>query len=43
MEHAAPGSAASFSPEGLARVAIFRLDANELTAKERKQKENREP
>lgn len=43
MEHAAPGSTASFSPEGLARVAIFRLDANELTAKERRPKENREP
>ncbi len=36
MAHAAPGAPApTFSPEGMARVAIFRLDATHLTAKER--------
>ena len=35
MGHAAPGAPASFTPEGMARVAVFRLDAIELSAKER--------
>lgn len=36
MAHAAPDAPApAFSPEAVARVAIFRLDATHLTAKER--------
>ena len=36
MAHAAPGAPApTFSSEAMARVAIFRLDATHLTAKER--------
>ncbi len=35
MRHTAPGAPVSFSPAGLGRVAVFRLDARELTAKRR--------
>lgn len=35
MAHAAPGAEASFTPDGLARVAIFRIDVTHLAAKER--------
>lgn len=38
MAHAAPEAPTSFTPEGVARVAIFRIDVDHLTAKERQMK-----
>ena len=38
MAHAAPGAPASFSPETMARVAIFRIDVTQLTGKKREPK-----
>lgn len=35
MEHAAPGAPATFTPEAIARVAIFRIDVTQLTGKKR--------
>ena len=35
MAHAAPGAPASFTHEGMGRVAIFRLDVEQLSAKRR--------
>lgn len=35
MAHAAPGAPAAFAHEGMARVAIFRLDVERLSAKRR--------
>lgn len=35
MAHAAPGVPASFTHEGMGRVAIFRLDVEQLSAKRR--------
>ena len=35
MAHAAPGAPAAFTHEGMGRVAIFRLDVDQLSAKRR--------
>lgn len=35
MQHAAPGAPANFTAEGIGRVAIFRIDVEQLSAKER--------
>ena len=35
MAHAAPGARAAFTHEGMGRVAIFRLDVDQLSAKRR--------
>lgn len=35
MAHAAPGASTAFTAEGIGRVAIFRIDVTQLTAKER--------
>lgn len=35
MAHAAPGATAPFTPEGMERVALFRLDVEHLSAKRR--------
>lgn len=35
MEHAAPGAPAAFAREAIARVAIFRIDVEAFTGKER--------
>lgn len=43
MAHAAPGAEASFTPDGMARVAIFRIDVAHLSAKERAPQEHRGP
>ena len=40
MEHAAPDMPApAFTPEAVARVAIFRIDVGEMSAKERAPKQ----
>lgn len=39
MAHAAPGAEATFTPDGMARVAIFRIDVDHLSAKERAPKD----
>ena len=38
MEHMAPGAKISFRPEMLERTAVFRIDVEEFTGKERKKK-----
>ena len=38
MAHAAPGAPADFTPEAMARVAIFRIDVTQLTGKKREPK-----
>lgn len=35
MEHMAPGTSVSFPPEAVSRVAIWRIDVDELSGKER--------
>lgn len=35
MEHAAPGAPAAFSPDSMARAAIFRIDVTSLIGKKR--------
>lgn len=38
MEHCAPGAEVSFTPAGLERVAVFRIDVVQMSAKERNPK-----
>ena len=38
MEHAAPGAPTEFTPDVMARVAIFRIDVTHLTGKKREPK-----
>lgn len=38
MGHAAPGAPTTFSPDSMGRVAIFRIDAMQLTGKKREPK-----
>ena len=38
MAHAAPGAPTTFTPEAMARVAIFRIDVTSLTGKKREPK-----
>lgn len=40
MEHMAPGAKIEFSPEMLVRTVVFRIDVEQFTAKERKQKQS---
>lgn len=41
MEHMAPGSEISFSPEALERTCVYRIDVTEFTGKERLPKKGR--
>ena len=40
MEHMAPGAKIEFSTEMLVRTVVFRIDVEQFTAKERKQKQS---